>query len=172
MILNLVHLFSPYYQPGCCASFLQLRHLLQLLLKLHFKYRNSGDSYHNLKVKRIKISLDCGRNTTAHIFLQHNSLSHFWFFLLLANLSTSRMIATSIRLATIKVMMWTQNSEQKQRHRHMYYSELHKSLMLPGFVLKKHKSIDDASGCALGQVQILWLTAPRERSKRKVSWRE
>lgn len=32
----------------------------------------------------------------------------------------------------------------------------YKSLMLAGFVLKKHdKSIADASGCALGQVQIL-----------------
>lgn len=50
----------------------------------------------------------------------------------------------------------------------MCYSEPHKYLMLAGSVLKKHdKSIADASGCALGQVQILWLTQLQERVQEK-----
>lgn len=133
----------------------------KFLLKLPFTFINSGDSYCNHRVKRVQVSLN---------WLQHSLLttsSSPVLSLLLVSSPPAGKSATSIGLAALKIKRSIQNSEQKQ-NLGTCTTINSTSLVLADFILKKRdSSITDASGCALGQVQVLRLTAPRESSKRE-----
>lgn len=137
-------LFSPdshSRHPVTLSVFSNCDIFCKLFLELYFKFRNSGDPFCTQQVNRMQAGPDCGRKTTARLFLQLNLLTNSLQQSCSYAPSTSpatRKTATSIWWAAIKITTWIQNSEQKQKLGHRHQSQLPKAVMLAGFILKKH----------------------------------